>query len=372
MNDLPKKRDISVDCVKGLAIIAVVFGHLGFYLPSLSGGIDFHPFLHSLWHVPVFFCVAVFFIKEERLIHPFEFIIKKVKTLYIKTILFVIIAVLFHNTLLNIGLYSEQLDYGGKTMFLYSTKDTIVTLLKAIFLMGREPIVGPLWFAHVLFIALCGYSLLAFFLSKILKYERNKLFWIRGIVILTLTIFSNILSQNYGITQNRLSNVFPAMLLIYIGQWLNVEKKLKYDSSLVAFTCFLLVVQSVLRSGGIGLNNNRFYDVFHLIVGGGIMTYLLLFFIKKINVPHMKNVLAFFGNYSFAIMGLHCLCFKLCIIISNNFFHTSFNIAAFVPNIKTQYIIGIFFLVLSCCIPAVLGFAFDVISNKVGKKNVEI
>lgn len=270
MNELvTKKRDLSIDCVKGLAIMAVVFGHLGFSLPSIPEyKIFLNPFVYSLWYVPVFFCIAGFFIKEERLLNPVEFITKKFKTLYLKTILFVGFAVLLHNVFLKIGLYSDQIVYGGKTMSLYSVKDIVVTLLKTIFFAGREPITGALWFAYVLFMALCGYSLLTYFLSKLVD-NKQKLLAIKGLVILAITIASNILTQNFGITQNRVSNVFPAMLLIYIGQWFNVEKKMSYSSPLVAVLCFLLIAQAAIRSGGIGLNNNHFYDVFHLIVGGG-------------------------------------------------------------------------------------------------------
>lgn len=271
-NDLLENvsRNQAVDCVKGMAIVAVVFGHLGFYLPSIpENKIYLSPFIYSLWHVPVFFCIAGFFIKEERLLNPFKFIIKKIKTLYLKTILFVCCAVFFHNALIKTGLYSELLVYGGKSMFYYSAKDTVVALIKSVFFMGREPITGALWFGYVLFMALCGYSLIAFVLNKLLTYEHHKMFILRGAIILALTIISNILSQNFGITQNRFSNLFPAMLLIYIGQYFNVERKWNFDSPIVAFTCFLLVAQGALRSGSISLNNNQFYDVFHLVIGGG-------------------------------------------------------------------------------------------------------
>ena len=354
------KRDLSIDCVKGLAIIAIVLSHLHFYMPSIpENKIYLSNFVVQLWHVPVWFCIAGFFIKEERLSRPIEFIAKKTRTLYVKTILFYVMAVLLHNTFLRVGLYSEQIDYGGKYMFFYSVKDTVVNLFKAVFFMGREPIVGPLWFAYVLFEALCGYSLLTFAMSEFFRCEKNQKFLIKGCVILTMTIVSNILSQNFGITQNRASNVFPAMLLIYIGQWFNVERKMNYNSSLMAIVCFLLIVQVGLSSGGIHLNDNVFHDVFHLIVGGCAYTYLLLFLIKKCNCTFVKKILAFLGKYSFAIMALHLLCFKLCICAWNGIFHTSLNIAALSPEIGRQYIMGVIFLLISCFLPAVLGVFFE-------------
>lgn len=357
---LTKKRDPSIDCVKGLAIIAVVLSHLHFYWPSIpENNISITPLLFSLWHVPVFFCVAGFFIKEERLLKPFEFIKNKIRTLYLKTILYVGFSVILHNLFIKVGLYSVQLEYGGKAMFLYSVKDTIIALLKTVFFMGREPITTILWFAYVLFLALCGYSMLAYLLNKLLRMEHEKKFMVRGIVILSITVVANILTQNFGITQNRVSNVFPAMLLIYIGQWFNVEKKLKYDSPFAAITCFILVVQTAIRSGSIGLNNNLFYDSFHLVVGGAGVTYLLLFLVRKINIPHVKSCLAFLGNYSFSIMGLHLLCFKPCVLVWNYLFSTSFDLAALIPEIGTHYFAGMFFLIFACFVSAAIGCFFE-------------
>ncbi len=89
------------------------------------------------------------------------------------------------------------------------------------------------------------------------------------------------------------------------------------------------------------------------------MTYLLLFLINKMNMPRIKNMLAFIGNYSFAIMGLHLLCFKPCMVIWNKLFDTSFNVAELVPGIETQYVAGLVFLTFSCFVPAVLGFVVE-------------
>lgn len=356
-------RDQSIDCVKGIAIIAVVVHHLGFSLPY-NDIVPSKALLYSLWHVPVFFVLAGFFLSEDKLQRPVDFIKKKIKTLYLKTILFVSCAVIFHNVLIKIGWYSESLDYSGKKMFFYTAKDFVFKLAETIFFMGREPITGALWFGYVLFIALCGYSVLSFFLGKIIKENQDKLFLVKGLILFFLTIVSNILSQNFGITQNRFSNIFPAMLLIYMGQWLNVEKKCSFNSKYVALFCLLVVAQAAFRSGGIGLNNNNFYDVFHLLSAGGGMTYLLLFIFKKAKVSVVNRILCFFGKYSFAIMALHLLCFKPCMILSNRFLSSSFNIGSLTPDIGSQYGIFVFFLMFSVSMPAFLGFCFDKIIFK--------
>ena len=60
-------RSLSVDITKGVAIIAIVLGHISF-LYSANSLVDSSALVYSLWHVPVFFIVAGFFIKEEQLV----------------------------------------------------------------------------------------------------------------------------------------------------------------------------------------------------------------------------------------------------------------------------------------------------------------
>lgn len=66
-------RQNYVDIAKAFAIIAVVFGHIGFQYPDIKL-LPIRTLAANLWHVPVFFMIGGFFIKEERLANPFQFI----------------------------------------------------------------------------------------------------------------------------------------------------------------------------------------------------------------------------------------------------------------------------------------------------------
>lgn len=60
-----------------------------------------------------FFLLGGFFLKEEKLIQPVNFIKGKIQSLYKLLLYFYIPAVLFHNVLMHIGWYDEVTDYGG-------------------------------------------------------------------------------------------------------------------------------------------------------------------------------------------------------------------------------------------------------------------
>ena len=101
------KRSISVDITKGVAIMAIVLGHVS-YLYSSNSLVDSEVFIYSLWHVSVFFLLAGFFIKEEQLVQPKLWFKKKFSSLYLKILYFYVPAVLLHNVLIKIGWYSLE------------------------------------------------------------------------------------------------------------------------------------------------------------------------------------------------------------------------------------------------------------------------
>lgn len=64
-----KKRSLSVDIAKGISIIAIVLRHINFLYP-VGQLVNTKDLFIYLWHVAVFFLLAGFFIKEEQLVQP--------------------------------------------------------------------------------------------------------------------------------------------------------------------------------------------------------------------------------------------------------------------------------------------------------------
>lgn len=101
------QRDKSIDIAKGFSIIAIVLGHIGFLYPRCSL-VNTRDLFIYLWHVPVFFILAGFFLKDEQLIKPVAFFKKKFISLYLKILFFYIPAVWFHNIFISWGWYDPH------------------------------------------------------------------------------------------------------------------------------------------------------------------------------------------------------------------------------------------------------------------------
>lgn len=166
MNDtIRKSRTAYVDIAKGIAILAVVLLHVDFVFPKLSF-INISGMLGWYWHVPVFFLIGGFFLKEERLLQPVSFIKGKFKSLYLLALYIYLPATLLHNVLFKLNWYSPDVVYGGKIIAEWHLKEYIVGIVKTLLCAGREPIMGAMWFVYALLFALCGYSIIVFIVNK--------------------------------------------------------------------------------------------------------------------------------------------------------------------------------------------------------------
>lgn len=300
-------RDISIDIAKGVSIIAIVIGHIGFLWPQCSL-LNTKDLFTYLWHVPVFFILAGFFLKDEHLVKPVAFFKKKFFSLYLKILYFYIPAVLFHNIFISWGWYDTN------SVARYSGFDFFKQSIFSAMLAGREPILGAMWFVYVLFIALIGLSIISFVVNKFIKNDKD-FQWIRFIVLLFFCIISGIASNKYGFTIKRFSNVFTAMFLIYIGKFLFQIARIDFKNGYLCFVCIVIIFEVACMLGGVSLNNNMYKDLLQPTIAGVAALYVILFIGKHIVNFSFGKYLAYLGRNSFYIMALHFVGFKLCSLL---------------------------------------------------------
>ena len=309
MYKLPTRRTPYVDIAKGIAILSVVLLHVDFVYPNLSF-INISSMLGWYWHVPVFFLIGGFFLKEEKLLHPISFIKGKFKSLYLLALYIYLPATLLHNLFFKLDWYSPDAVYGGKMITEWGVKEYILGIGKTLLCAGREPIMGAMWFVYALLFALCGYSIIVFIVNKC-KWGGCCV----PVILLALQTASCIFTNVYGLTIPRFSNAISVMLLLYIGQQLHGKLQVKFDNPYLLVAALLIVYESSLLTGSVGLNHNNYKDVLHLTVGSTAALYAVCFVSKKLEGSRIGKWLELCGRESFYIMGLHIVGFKLCTMV---------------------------------------------------------
>ena len=357
MNSSSKVQLEWVNIVKGLAICAVVLWHIDFATSS-NLLLPIRSVFGATWHVPVFFLVSGFFIKEEQLRNPKTFIGHKMSKLYLQLLYYYIPFTLLHNVLIDWGWYDTALDYHGKVMAYWGTSEMIKRVVMAVAFAGTEPILGAMWFLYVLLLAFIGYSLVSFVLSKVIKDERNYENY-RAIVLLVLCIASCTFSQIVGFTIPRGSNTITAMWLIYCGYIVRNVLKIKFDSELIAFISLILVWHLSVNEGCIHLNDNTYRDVVILTISSVCALYMLSYFSQRIEKKYIGRFLALCGRDSFHIMALHFVGFKLGLMLYNSSVGTvlgGVNLATQKPNLGANYLLVLMLFAFSLCF--CLGFIY--------------
>lgn len=302
-------RILWVDIAKGIAIIAVVLLHISHLYPG-NGILPITELLGGLWHVPVFFIIGGFFVKEERLLQPISFIRGKFNSLYLLILKIYIPVLLLHNVCLCIGFYDVTIDYDGKNVTWWGLAEFAKNIFMAIIFAGREPILGAMWFVYVLFMALCGLSVISFIIKKAIK-DKTKYEFCRFVVVLSLAILSCTLTNEFDFTIPRGNNTLTAIWLIYIGMMVAQKLKLNFNNKYVAIGSLLLAWHSATMLGGVSLNSNSYTDVVSLTIASLACLYVICYFSKKMERTIGGRILSFIGTESFYIMGLHFIAFKI-------------------------------------------------------------
>lgn len=332
-----------IDFIKGVAITSVVLLHIdyNFYSSTLF---NLSSILGALWHVPVFFVVSGYFLSENKISKPLDFIKGKIKALYLKPLYLYLIVTMFHNLFVKWGwVYEGAIEW--------SFKEYAIVILKNICMFAREDLCGAMWYIDSLLIGLIVFSIITFVVNKFNPIDKHRIF-IRFIIIFALACLSNILTNNFNLTIPRISNSLSALLLLQIGQLLGQYFNLKYNNAYLLFFSFVIFFYYVITDGLIGLNNNNYTNIAQLVLFSLAVFYILAYIGNKYENSLITRFFSYCGRYSFWIMGLHFIAFKICtsIIVSLQIISCKFPVLT-TPSLNNNMLLLFVYLIVGLLLP---------------------
>lgn len=290
------------------------------FFPDKISGIIGNP-----WNVPVFFIIGGFFLKMESMENLKDFIIGKMKGLYLPATVIYGSNVLLHNFYIYIGWYPLGGIHpaSGKPYELYDIKQVFLGLLKVLAAGGSgELTMGAMWFLYTLLYAFIGIVFIYTVISIITKNNSKRFQWMT-IISLFLAAFSCVLSQKYNITISRFSTALTAMFLIWWGMIINKKWQWKYNQWWVFIIAIIIFVHCVLiHKVRMVLAHNCYQDLPMLIVGSTAAIYIWGFIGRKIENNIIGKFLAIMGRESLYLMAFHIIGFFICntIMVKIGFF----------------------------------------------------
>lgn len=346
-------KNYTASIMKGIAIISVVLGHC-----TTNNNIE--SFVNQ-YHLAVFFFVSVFFFKEKYLDAPRNFFIKKLTRLYIPFVIFAITFLIFHNILYDLHIHSNSIncEYFFKEIFHITIRMT-----------SHDPLMGAMWFCSAMLITSC----ISWCGLKLASIQKGKLSLItKQIIIFTiLVLFASAclylwkLKSPYCLWQYMItSSIFFAG---YLSAKINKYPLNKGESiSIFIILIFILIILTKYKVYGrlqpANINNENPLIILIIATMGSVSIYLLALLIQK---NKASKWIAVCGDYSFSIMLLHFLAFKIINLFQCIFYHYPFNYIANHPIINySNPFWGIGYLISGCFIPIVITYCYSKIKMKV-------
>ena len=336
------------DVAKGIAIIAVVLGHIE--MPAFL-----HRFIY-LWHMLFFFVLAGYFFKEKyysSLNNLLEFIKNKFTRLMIPYLGFNLLFEALHNFFINIHFYTTNSDFFcSKAIVPYYTniQEPVIRFFTTI-----EPLIAPSWFLYVLFFALVFFAMINFVCKK---FEYN--FNLNMTILILLCL---VLGYYFGCSKFKLlyiGTICSLLSVLYIG---TLFEKLTIDNVFnkyyFIFSITLLMIFTFVYKNTILININQYYNPALLILLSIISFTFVMSFASIIKTPIMVKSLSYLGQNTIPILMLHCISFKLITYIQILMYKEPIeNLAAF-KTFHTDGIWWLLYMIVGIIIPLIINAVYQ-------------
>lgn len=288
-----KKRIDEFDIAKGIAIIAMIIGHLG--MKNLD--MIVYPF-----HMPLFFIISGYFISKTDSF--LRFVKKKLNGLilpYYSCAVIICISSIITNEFVKIIHSSFKihsiLSWGFAAIYGAGTN----------YLLPKNIIsIGGIWFLQALFIASVIVKLLDILISN--KYE-----YFKAIIVIFLAIASYVSSKYIWLPLNIQTGLFST-IYVYVGYFIKqrfnyetIKEKYLVNAKWFSIFTIIFVVSIFLEQGKFNIANLSIEAGIIGIISSFSNSFLIIVVssVIKDHTSNFKNILIWLGRNSLYILCVH-------------------------------------------------------------------
>jgi fucose 4-O-acetylase-like acetyltransferase len=286
-------KNDTISISKGIAIILMVIGHSG--CPQWL-----FDFIYE-FHMPLFFFVSGYCLKEKYIDAPRLFVERKITTLYKPFVIWSSIFLVLHNFFYHLNVYNSVYGVGGGTS-LDTFSDFIQKELRILLSMDvSEQLLGGYWFIKELFLA----SIISLFIIRWVPKKYLTLQLLVAIIVTFILKFFNLYIPFFGID----SLTFFSVFFFLFGFLLS---KHNIFNSLFIFPLFVIVAIFSIKCPCDMLRYDS-HSVF-IYSFASILGVILILNVSKILADksnRLKKILIFYGDNTLQILTWHLLSFKI-------------------------------------------------------------
>lgn len=226
-----QKRVKWIDIAKGIAIVCVVLGHAGY---------DVMANFVYMFHLSAFIFLSGYFYREEFAEHPFKLFPKRLFRLYCLYFVYEIIFFLMRPAFFAIGWYQDGALYSGNTISLLNIEGTLKEALRICVGMGREPLIGAMWFVVMLIMLQIMYVVLQAVIYRLHLQKYNT-------ICIMIIFIAACLVTRIGVYIPRFSPALFGLMFYHMGF---CYKKIEKQKSLNGKIYIIAIILCIFLFGG--------------------------------------------------------------------------------------------------------------------------
>ena len=294
---------------KAIGIILMVLGHCECSVPFVRQTL-------YMFHMPLFFFLSGYCLKEKYFQNPQIFLLRRIKTIwwpYVKWSLFFLSLHVIYTCFVS-----------DDIIISYSWKDVLYRIIRiSLTMSGHEQLLAGFWFMRALF----GGSILAFIFLYIIKLfnSSNKQNSIIICFFLIIILFSLDSLSNYYSFVAPLTQIIFASIFYTFGYFFSVFNIHRYIFK-IRLICWLLVFIGsffwFIEMVDCPYNN---MIVIPFLITGIMGTWCLYSLSWNKLSTKTSSLLGFIGNHTMIILSLHFLFFKIVSFIIVRYYHLPFD-----------------------------------------------
>ena len=335
--------------MKGIAITSVVIGHC-ILIPFVEQYVN-------QYHLAVFFFVSGYFFKEKYIDAKRTFVWKKIKRLYLMFVISGLVFLILHPVLEWLNVYEGSLAGDEYIMEVFNL---------TIGLTSNNPMMGAMWFCPALLMV----SLISFGLFVI---TRGRSIAVRTAVFCAVVALGGALL--HGLKLKSPYCIWQYMIvtgIYYIGWLFHQKESLIHINkrwiwliiALILFAAIYIVTDYGLyaRLQPANIRKENILAILLIAAMGCLMIYAIS---KVISGTILARILAILGDYSFSIMLLHFLCFKLVNFLYCIVYNLPFTDISLFPKIKYESFVWFWiYLLIGLFGPVILSKIYSLCKEK--------
>lgn len=348
-----RRRDTTVDIMKGILILLVVMAH--------AQG-PWHRLIY-LFHMAVFFMISGYLWGDHNDVEILQFIKRKIISLYIPYVVC--------NILYLVWFFCMPMVF-EREMCERTVSGIIYEIIKILLFRGRTSMSDPTWFLAVLFIVNVVYALIRKIMCRFILEDRKKYCLLTLSAVAALAIGYVFYLSDFNLFQ--IGTICSSYVAFHMGNMIRkvIQNHIVLEQNKLFHTCLAIVagggmlVLLRLSDTEIRLITNTIVNPIYYCLGmllGWIVVRYVAVILDRFRVS--RDIFSYLGRHSMIILCAHFAAFRMIAVIQCICLNLPLRHVSDFPVVETEGYWWCAYLVVGIVVPLLIRYIFMIFKGRI-------